>query len=66
MERECVSVIVIVRVSVKESVEMRVYGSESKNGRMIVRVLESVCVCEIEFGCEMKDDCVEVRVSIEV
>ena len=45
---------------------MRVYGRESKNGRMIVRVLESVCACEIEFGCEMEGDCVEVRVSIEV
>ena len=23
-----------------------------------------MCVCEIEFGCEMEGDCVEVRVSV--
>ena len=35
--------IVIVRVSVKETVEMRVYGSESKNGCDCESV--GVCVC---------------------
>ena len=54
MERECVSVIVIVRVSVKESVEMRVYGSESKNWS------------ECGSDCESVGECVCVRLNLVV
>ena len=57
---------VSLRVSVKESVEMRINGSESKNGSECGSDCESVgvCVCEIEFGCEMEGDCVGVRASV--
>ena len=36
---------VSLRVSVKESVEMRINGSESKNGSDCESVEECVCVC---------------------
>ena len=43
---------------------MRVYMEVSLRMGVIVRVLVQLCVYEIEFGCEMEGDCVEVRESV--